>query len=70
MIKSQQQQQQWHKQLKKETNEWLNEKRIMIINRREKNTLPPFALFRLTYRYGLLFVNIFLFSYCCSFAYF
>ena len=33
---------------------------------------PPaiFALSRLSYRYGLSFDNIFLFSYCCSFAYF
>ena len=37
--------------------------------KKKKSTLPPFALFRLSYRYGLPFVNIFLFS-CCSFDYF
>ena len=44
-------------------------------NKKIKNPPPPpppaiFTLFRLSYRYGLPFDNIFLFFYCCSFAYF
>ena len=35
-----------------------------------KNTHPPLALFRLSYRYRFPFVNILLLSYCCCFAYF
>ena len=53
-IKQQQQQQQQQQQKKKET----------------KNTHPPLALFRLSYRYRFPFVNILLLSYCCCFAYF
>ena len=42
---------------------------MIIISREKKATLPPFALFRVSYMYWLPFVNIFLFSYCYDFAY-
>ena len=38
--------------------------------RKMKERKGPFELFGLSYRYGLPFINIFLFSYCCGFTYF
>ena len=63
----------------KKMNKEINKTKKRKITKKMKNkkiTNPPppppaiFALSRLSYRYGLSFDNIFLFSYCCSFDYF
>ena len=67
--KQQQQQQQLYIYIYIHIYMYVYEKRITIIKAEKKTTLPPIALFRLSYRYRLPFVNIF-FSYCFSFTYF
>ena len=43
-------------------------KQRKLKKKKQKSTLPPFALFGLSCRYGFPFVNIFLVSYCCRFT--
>ena len=47
-----------------------NKKEKKENKKKKRTTLPPFTLFRLSCRYGLPFVYIFLFSYCCGITYF
>ena len=46
------------------------EKKNNTKNEKKKVTLLPFALFKLSYRNGLPFLIIILFSYCRGFTYF
>ena len=56
--------------IKKKRNKTTTTTTTTTTTKETKNTHPPLALFRLSYRYRFPFVNILLLSYCCCFAYF